>query len=458
MIVDKPRSKDVTMMIPTPNIDNIVVPQSTILQLMDVHFDGSYKHESSQNALRTRIEKIQEVIREFQDSSKASVDLLCKQFEMKKAADVHKRTSVRRTGLLDMDRLHSYKVTDNIFLSRNTVKEGKNHGLIMFLDWSGSMGNTLGDTLRQLMVLMAFCRRCNIPYEIYAFTSRHPLCNTNYGFGSMTDVDHHLWEKSNNPLIPSLPLKSFALLNLFSSSSDKNSEFKMLTYCMGYALGYEKNSFGHPMPNMLEFVPMWFHLHSTPLEEAIACIPDLHTRFVSKHGRAINHIVMLTDGEGDNSGNEYCKSFIDPKTKGRYEAWSDKKIGLHRICGRTQALIDWAKDRTNSHMVCIQLYSRPGYNHYAFEYGLAIDRKIELNRKNTSSWNKEGYIEIPSDLHGFDSYFVVKAKNAVITEDFDSIDTTNMTPTKIKTSFIKHQKKKFMSRYMINRFVEMIAA
>ena len=128
------------------------------------------------------------------------------------------------------------------------------------------------------------------------------------------------------------------------------------------------------------------------------------------------------------------------------------------MCGRTQAMVEWAKDRTNSNIVCIQLYSRPGHTHYMFDYGVPADVMVKLEKQNNSSWNKEGYVDASKDLHSFDSYFIVKAKNAVVTDDFDSIDTTNMTPTKIKTSFIKHQKKKVMSRYMINRFVEMIAA
>lgn len=455
IIVDDTKCRDVCMLIPEPKIENIVIPQAKVLDLIRAHFaDNVFIHH--RKGVEINKEKIQNLIHEFQKSAKSSVDLLCKQFEMKKAADVHKRTSVRRTGLLDMDRLHSYKITDNIFLSRNTVKEGKNHGLIMFIDWSGSMGNTLGDTLRQMMVLMSFCRRCNIPYEIYAFASRHPFCNYVYGFTNTEEVNNYLWEKTNKT-IPYLNLKSFSLLNLFSSSSDKNDEFEMLTYVMGYAFAYEKDAEGRILPNIMESLPGWFHLNSTPLEEAITCIPALHSKFVAKHGRAINHIVMLTDGEGDGAGNDYCKSFIDPKTKGRYQAWDHNKIGLYRICGRTQAMIEWAKDRTDSNIVCIQLYSRPGYTHYMFDYGLAPHQEIELTKKNTSSWNKEGYVDVPSNMHSFDSYFIVKAKNAVVTEDFDSIDTTNMTPAKIKTSFIKHQKKKFMSRYMINRFVEMIA-
>jgi hypothetical protein len=225
---------------------------------------------------------------------------------------------------------------------------------------------------------------------------------------------------------------------------------------MGYALQYEQHNDGRAMPSIYDFLPNWFHLHSTPLDEAIACIPVLHERFVKKHNRQINHIVMLTDGESDSSGHDYCTSMIDPKTKARFSC-AYQNYGLFASSPRTQALIAWAKDRTSANIVCIQLYARPGHNHYIFNYGIDPVRLADLNRKNTSQWNRENYIEVPNDLHSYDSLFIVKAKNAVLTEDFEDIDTSNMTATKIKTSFIKHQKKKFMSRYMVNRFVEMIA-
>jgi hypothetical protein len=457
VFVDEKASNVKSCLIPEPKIDNIILSQTAILNLINDHIRVNYLHsEHGRNYYNNKKNLVENIVREFQKASKPSVDLLCKQFEMKKAADVHKRTSVRRTGLLNMDRLHQYKMTDNIFLSRNTTKEGKNHGLVMFLDWSGSMGNVLADTIRQMMVMMAFCRRCNIPYEIYAFSNRHPILNWDNGFTDTDSCMNYLWDMPRKDM-PYLHFRKLCLFNLFSSSTDKHKEFEMLVHCMGYALGYERDGTGFNKPHYMDMIPGWFTLNSTPLEETLGCIPVLHEQFVKKYGRQINHTVILTDGEGDGAGSEYCHNIMDPKTRARYDTSSISKIGLRVVCARTQALVDWVKDRTSSRIVCMQLYPRHGSTHYVFEYGTGIDRRAELEKKNNSQWNKESYIEVPNDLHAFDSYFIVKAKNAFVTDDFEEIDTTNMTPTKIKTSFIKHQKKKFMSRYMINRFVEMIA-
>ena len=43
-----------------------------------------------------------------------------------------------------------------------------------FFDWSGSMNNVMMDTLKQLYNLIWFCRKVQIPYEVYAFTNDYP--------------------------------------------------------------------------------------------------------------------------------------------------------------------------------------------------------------------------------------------------------------------------------------------
>ena len=43
--------------------------------------------------------------------------------------------------------------------------------MMMLLDWSGSMSDVLFDTVKQLINLVEFCRKVNIPFEVYFFTS-----------------------------------------------------------------------------------------------------------------------------------------------------------------------------------------------------------------------------------------------------------------------------------------------
>ena len=47
--------------------------------------------------------------------------------------------------------------------------------MIMLLDWSGSMCDTIQQTTEQLMNLVWFCQKVNIPFEVYAFSSEYKI-------------------------------------------------------------------------------------------------------------------------------------------------------------------------------------------------------------------------------------------------------------------------------------------
>ena len=97
--------------------------------------------------------------RAYKKDSVKTVNYLVKQFEMKKSADEYRRAATSRTGVLDTNKLFKYKMTDDIFKKVTVIPEGKNHGLVMYLDWSGSMADVLLDTLKQTYNLIWFCKK-----------------------------------------------------------------------------------------------------------------------------------------------------------------------------------------------------------------------------------------------------------------------------------------------------------
>jgi hypothetical protein len=70
-----------------------------------------------------------------------------------------------------MSKIFSYKFSEDIFKKMTIIPDGKSHGLVMFIDWSGSMFDNLENTIKQLINLVMFCKKVNIPYDVYAFTS-----------------------------------------------------------------------------------------------------------------------------------------------------------------------------------------------------------------------------------------------------------------------------------------------
>ena len=96
-------------------------------------------------------------------SIKSDVNHMVQQFEMKKSADAYARQQTHKTGVLDTNRLHNYKLTDDIFLRQSITPDGKCHGMVMYLDWSGSMADISFETVKQIITLVQFCRKVQIP-------------------------------------------------------------------------------------------------------------------------------------------------------------------------------------------------------------------------------------------------------------------------------------------------------
>ena len=156
--------------LPQVNLETIIAKNSEVHKEIDDCFN---QQQSSYNlAMREKgsiaINLYKDVDLEFQkfkNSAQKEVNYLVKEFECRKAADAYSRASTARTGVLDTARLHSYKFSEDLFKKVTVLPDGKNHGLIFILDWSGSMQNVLLDTCKQLFNLIWFCKKVSIPFE-----------------------------------------------------------------------------------------------------------------------------------------------------------------------------------------------------------------------------------------------------------------------------------------------------
>ena len=104
--------------------------------------------------------------RKFKKEAQKEVSYLVKEFECKKAASAYARATTSRTGVLDTAHLHTYKYNEDLFKKISVIPDGKNHGLVFILDWSGSMQYVLQDTLKQLYNLIWFCKKVQIPFDV----------------------------------------------------------------------------------------------------------------------------------------------------------------------------------------------------------------------------------------------------------------------------------------------------
>ena len=270
----------------------------------------------------------------FQKNQNKAVNYMVKEFELKKAATAHSRAMQANSGVVDPLKLHSYKYNDDIFKRLTVTPDGKNHGLMMFIDWSGSMHDKIEPTIHQLMNLTMFCRKVNIPFEVYAFSNNSSYNNSvdddgnmtrkyplpNYQDGDIT-VDHHMM-----------------LLNFISSkmTAKEYDEGMINLYFMGIKYGYDRYAYrgrnydyeaakAEQWKDDLIPMPNGYNLSSTPLNESIMAAMKMVPAFQKKYNIDKMNTVFLTDGASD--GGERIVSVSEHDKDVESDTWTTRRYG-----------------------------------------------------------------------------------------------------------------------------------
>jgi len=417
--------------IPDIDIQQLIVPYKTI---------WNRYHEFTLEELNYKSEPLLVDTKDFhkirKDANKV-VSYLVKEFELRKNADQLKRASVAKTGELNMDKIFSYGFSEDIFKKITVIPGGKSHGLVMFLDWSGSMANSFSNTLKQLINLIMFCRKVNIPFEVYAFTSSY-----------------------DNPYKPEFIEGEisfncgFKLMNLFSSKMSA-AEFTFA----GAALVEDAKS-GH-------VTPYWFQKAQTPLHETIIAAMKIIPEFQKQYKLQLVNTVFLTDGEGQplkrvyelkkyDDGSSYKTEtggrgeilvLRDPVTKNQeivdFSSWNDKEL--------TAAYIKLLKARTGCNVIGFFIISGRAFSKEARQY---FPPTVDFNDIN-AKFRKEKYSIVTSA--GFDEYYLLSSEGMNTEEDVTFEVKENATTRGFVTAFSKYTSNRISNRVVLNRFIGLIA-
>jgi len=366
----------------------------------------------------------------MREDSKKVVGYLVKEFELRKNADQMKRASVAKTGELNMSKIYSYGFNEDIFKKISVVPNGKSHGLVMFIDWSGSMHTYMDNTIRQLLNLVMFCKKVNIPYEVYAFTQAY-------------DKSPRPVPKNND-----MVLIEFSLMNLLSSRMGA-SEY---SYAAAALLAFTKR---------YTIKPDWFGLSGTPLNEAVVAAMEIVPEFRKKNRLQIVNTVFLTDGDGqkslytyDNYGrHNYQKMekatmvIRDPVTKHEEhvkEGWSREL---------TSAYIKLLKYRTNAHVIGFYILSGRDYNNQINNFTDTKSSSEQDEYKRNFRNNK--YQVVTSE--GYDEYYLLYAEGLDTEEDAEFEVKENATTRGFVSAFSKFNNNRKSNRVVLNRFIGLVA-
>ena len=392
--------------------------------------------------------RVEQEYQKYRKEAQKEVNYLVKEFECKKAADSYARATVSKTGVLDCSKLHTYKYNEDLFKKVTTLADGKNHGLVFILDWSGSMANCLMDTLKQLYNLVWFCRKVGIPFKVYAFT---------YEFNRSIEGNGYNLLQHYTPKDGLLAVDDrFSLMEFFNSdSTSKESEHQLLNiWKIAYGM---RNYCSYPTPPRLQ-------LSGTPLNETIVALNQILPKFKKDTGVQKVQCVILTDGEANHL----------PKHKLVERRWEDTPyLGQNSI----NAVKDHLRNRKNGRTYRIKHSwneftgtlieyvkdSNPGINFVGIrllaprDSGYFIDRYLGWNTpealKAKAQWKKTRSFSMALD--GYNKYFGLSSATLAQDDDFEVED--NATKAQIKRAFFKSLKTKKLNKKVLGEFVELIA-
>jgi len=382
-----------------------------------------------------------EKFQKLRNDAKKVVGYLAKEFELRKNADQLKRASVAKTGELNMNKIYSYGFTEDIFKKITVLPGGKSHGLVMFLDWSGSMHNHIENTVKQLINLVMFCKKVNIPYEVYAFSTecKDLYCNE-FKEG---DID----------------LRNYRLINLLSS--------KMSAAEFSYA--------GSALVKLVEYrayKPNWLQMGGTPLTEAIVSAMKIVPEFQNQYKLQVVNTVFLTDGDGHSCRDVYYTNSNGVKTSGsnpkeeRLDDYKSKRIMVIRDPktkqevivdypnGRelTAGYIRMLKIRTNCNIVGFYVLSGRELGRELYHF---LPRTVSNYDKYKAEFRKNKCMVVTSA--GYDEYYLLRAEGLDTEEDVSFEVKENATTRGLVSAFSKYAGNRLNNRVVLNRFVGMIS-
>ena len=517
-LVDENAYEHVYYNSPKINIDanGLILSYKKLIEITNERIEEQHSFESQHNMKRSRWEfdYVKEFLKECDKENKPVVNYLAKEFEMRKRASEYKRSATANSGVLSLSDIHKYKYSDNIFKKVTIVPEGKNHGLYMLMDWSGSMHEKMMPTFIQLLQLVEFCRKCDIKHDVYAFVDyRYDEDGRKKEELKNRRVEEPI-PRSISPIGDNVTLQ---LIQLFSHKMSKREYRLMREHLMLSLMRCDADYFNAPymagrrsrnerlrengkkvrtiketkqerVYNLLMKskhaqgarwdwnamarnynLPM-SRLCGTPLNSAIMVSVEAVKRFREDNRIDVVNTIILTDGESnssyyyydedkcqrqiataDHNGNRVAPKLVDRETN-KVLDWS-RSSNMQE----TKNCLEYYKFKTKSNVVGFFLTHE---SNVAGKIG-AWDSKNGMVRWNSQYTNardqfsRQGYY-IAHHL-GYTELYVIKVKNNSTSDEIELKEDSKVTTGSLTRAFKKFQKGKLENRYLLNKFSEMVA-
>ena len=474
-LVSEEAKEYVYLNLPTKiDMKNIVVNFSDVYEeYREIYSSTSEPSYSNQSTGTEMMENATKLFKEFRSKNKKIVEYLAKEFEMKKAAKEHARTATANSGILDSERLYTYKYNEHIFKKLSITPDGKNHGLVMFVDWSGSMSRNMKGTIEQLMILVMFCKRVNIPFEVYAFSDSYTRYKDDIDW---TDSNGHILS-TKTPDYGDMVINRFNLLNLFSSRMRANELHEAYIYMIATA-NYYSNAYRYYGEGVYFSIPDRMALGGTPLNSTLLVSFSIMREFQKKNMVDVINSIFLTDGDS-HSANLY---WSDEGTVANHFDVRKQNVIIRDPVSKKSILIDSVHDyrQTSSMTEALVRFQREVFNINIVNFFLVdrmkkyeMQRQLETQRQSRKEssdfvdwedvhlamkeWRKNKYMIAP-EMMGFNEQYLVQGGKSLEVEETTLEVAEDATVAQMAKAFKKFSSGKLEKRKLLSRFINMVAA
>jgi hypothetical protein len=451
--------------LPKPNMAKLVTPAKIVHKNLKKHFDECIVQEYFTES------NVREWIQDFKTKNEKYINLLVKEFEMRKAAKTFSKAKMADTGDLDLNKLATYKFDDNIFRKVMLTPKGKNHGMILLLDKSGSMSDNMAGSIEQILILTMFCRKVNIPFHVYGFTDSIDVIidDEQYDRGDYDSIrkvhkTEFFEKKENNMAFKTVRLREY----LHSGMS--NTEFSQAVRNMVLI----RKCFEHGGRRSVIPRPLSEYLSNTPLNQAIYTCGFVMKDFKKKHALDLASLVIVHDGESDNTNAYWSKINGDYRhmfllhvdvniirdKKNHFEARANEYGNM------TEVIQKWFKHVTGGAKI-FGFYLTPNRSvTNAIHWYHKVDGKSlshPSHRHNSSfivsdlrkKFMKEKFLAC--DNSGFDGFYLIAGGADLVVNNDELQITGEVTVNKLKTAFMKMNKSKAVNRVLVTTFISKMA-
>ena len=450
--------------LPDLNMKTVVARNSEVHEYLNEHYSKSQKHfdQNSDTKPFDIYEKVDSEYRLFRRAAQKEVNYLVKEFEMRKSADAYARATISKTGILDCTKLHSYKYNEDLFKKITTLPDGKNHGLIFVLDWSGSMATVLKDTVKQLFNLIWFCKKVQIPFKVFAFTNEwnqdQAWNDGDYQYRRPVLPDHHEYADGRIKIDP-----QFAMVEFMSSDvKKKDIELQMINI---WRLASSMMCYRNWHDTTYYQTPRRLTLSGTPLNEALVSLNQIIPEFQKSTGVQKVQCITLTDGEAHplqyskwfKSNHDSYDDYMGTRSTMNGKVFiRDRKVGKTYSCKNdyhelTSALLEQLRGRfPDVNFIGIRVMDGREANSFIRKY---MDWDFDKVQHIQAGWKKNKSLKLV-DV-GYHAYFGLSS--SALNNDSDFTVKQDATKSQIKAAFKKSLSAKKMNKKVLGEFMEYIA-